>query len=378
MTFTLIIFTSIDLKPGDIVAIEEPFFKTVHADAAHSRCANCVKSNKLSLIPSEISRTGKLESHKSMSDNYPFNHSAMFCSNKCMETATATFLQAENDSKMLDIKQRMLFEALAVCEGSFEKLSQLMTDPELCNKTIFDFDLSDPSDSLYKYNLLVAINSLAQTSTASNEVIRYLSHHPILDLLSCHKDKEIAKAFLLRSYRILTNNSFGIEWVVPARPSDANKDSVNTILAGDGLCQFGSLLNHSCIPNVDRVFVENKFVFYVRRPIAKGQQLFICYGTLFVDAPRELRQETLLDEYGFVCACEACVGDYPASFHYPWSNVSLTISVPKVDEWKREFKKNCEKIIRKQTEYSHSELCVINLKNLYFLVAIAKTEPFIF
>lgn len=302
----------------------------------------------------------------------------MFCSKACMETATATFLQAENDSKMHDIKQRMLFEALAICEGSFDKLGELMTDPELSNKTIFDFDLSDPEGSQYKYNLLVAINSLAQTSTASNEVVRYLSNHPILDLLSCKKDKDIAKAFLLRSYRILTNNSFGIEWVVPAKPGDLNKDSINTTLAGDGLCQFGSLLNHSCIPNIDRVFVENKFVFFVRRPIAKGQQLFTCYGTLFVDAPREQRQETLLDEYGFLCSCEACINDFPSSVNYPWANVSLTISVPKVEEWKKEFKRNCEKIVRKQTEYSPSEMCVIMLKNLYYLVAIAKTEPFIF
>lgn len=195
-----------------------------------------------------------------------------------MDSATATFLQAENDSKMHDIKQRMLFEALAICDGSFDKLRLLMDTPELCNKTIFDFDLSDPSDPNYRYNLLQSINSLAQAATVSDEVVRYLSNHPILELISSQRDKDTAKKFLLRSFRILTVNSFGIEWVIPARPSDKNKDAINTKLAGDGLCQFGSLLNHSCIPNVDRVFVDNKFVFFVRRPILKGQQLFTCYG----------------------------------------------------------------------------------------------------
>lgn len=53
-------FTQTDLLPGDVIAIEEPFFKTVHSDSAHTRCAQCVKSNKLSLVPSPISQTGKL------------------------------------------------------------------------------------------------------------------------------------------------------------------------------------------------------------------------------------------------------------------------------------------------------------------------------
>lgn len=203
---------------------------------------------------------------------------AMFCSTQCIETATKTFLQAENDSKMHDIKQRMLFEALAICGGSFNKLKRLMDETDLEKKTIFDFDLNDPNDPLYKYNLLTCISSLTQVQSVSNEVVRYLSHHPVLDLIKDNDDKEVAKAFLLRSFRMLTVNSFGIEWVVPARPRDTNKDTIVTKLAGDGLCQFGSLLNHSCSPNIDRVFVDNKFVFFVRRPIQKGQQLFTCYG----------------------------------------------------------------------------------------------------
>lgn len=201
----------------------------------------------------------------------------MFCSNECIEAATKTFFHAENNLKIHDIKQRMLFEALAICDGSFDKLKQLMDDSVLTKKNIFDFDLSNPNDSLYKYKQLMAIISLSQIPSVSDEVIKYLSHHPVLDSLTSN-EMEIAKAFLLHCYRILTVNSFGIEWVIPASPKDVNKNQIVTKLAGDGVCQFGSLLNHSCSPNVDRIFVDNKFVFFVRRPILKGQQLFISYG----------------------------------------------------------------------------------------------------
>lgn len=105
---------------------------------------------------------------------------------------------------------------------------------------------------------------------------------------------------------------------------------------------------------------------------------FLC-STLFLDAPRELRQETLQEEYGFLCSCEACYGDYPAAMFYPWKDVPLIITErSKVSEWKKQFEKNCRKIVKGQTTLSHSEMCVIMLKNLYYLVAIAKTEPFIF
>jgi hypothetical protein len=126
--------------------------------------------------------------------------------------------------------------------------------------------------------MLVAVNSLAQIEKVKKEVVKYMDRHPALEFFELQEEKEVAKAFMLKAFRILTVNSFGIEWVIPSKPKDRNRETVNTKLAGDGLTAFGSLMNHSCIPNVDRVFVDNKFVFYVRRPVKKGEQLFTCYG----------------------------------------------------------------------------------------------------
>lgn len=43
--------TTSNLKPGDVIAIEEPFYKSIDQEFFHSRCANCLKSNQLSLVP---------------------------------------------------------------------------------------------------------------------------------------------------------------------------------------------------------------------------------------------------------------------------------------------------------------------------------------
>ncbi|KAJ6646435.1 Histone-lysine N-methyltransferase ASHR1 [Pseudolycoriella hygida] len=353
------IITTQDLQPGDIIAIDEPFFKTVTYESAHTRCINCLKPNKLNLMPSTISET------------------AMFCSEECMEIASKTY--ADTTNKMHDIKQRMLFEALVICGGSFSKLKELMDASDLKKETIFSYDLSNPDDPLFKQNLLKSSMSLAQAKNVSADVINYLSHHPVLETIKDQRDKEIAETFLLRCFRILAVNSFGIEWLVPSRPQDHTKDTIVTKRAGQALCLFGSLMNHSCIPNVDRVFVQNKFVFFVRRPIFKGQQLFISYGSLFLDMPREIRQQNLKDEYGFWCCCEACVRDYPTSAVYPWTGVPIVISELSVaNGWKDEFKKNCLKIVKKQNVWSQAELCLLMVRNLYLVTAIAKTEPFIF
>lgn len=45
------VITSKKLKPGDVIAIEEPLFRMLNKAARYSRCANCMKSNAMSLIP---------------------------------------------------------------------------------------------------------------------------------------------------------------------------------------------------------------------------------------------------------------------------------------------------------------------------------------
>lgn len=53
------VFTNRNLKTGEIIAIEEPFFKFIDPSARHFRCSNCLKSNKLNLIPSELCSSSK-------------------------------------------------------------------------------------------------------------------------------------------------------------------------------------------------------------------------------------------------------------------------------------------------------------------------------
>ena len=45
------LITTRKLNAGDIIAIEKPFFKYISNDARFTHCANCLKSEKLNLLP---------------------------------------------------------------------------------------------------------------------------------------------------------------------------------------------------------------------------------------------------------------------------------------------------------------------------------------
>jgi SET and MYND domain-containing protein 4 len=45
------IMTTNDLQPGDIVVVEEPFYKILGPNQRHTRCSVCLKQNNLNLFP---------------------------------------------------------------------------------------------------------------------------------------------------------------------------------------------------------------------------------------------------------------------------------------------------------------------------------------
>jgi SET domain len=248
------------LNPGDVIAVEEPFFK-LDSKFGPLRCGNCLKSNKLSLIPSKLACQGSYEVFiiKQVSKEITYHFTAMFCSEECMDIATFSFLPV-CDQINIDFTQRVLLQSLSVCGGNFEKLQQLTNDPELSNKTVFDFDFSNPDDPRYNFHMLVSINSLKKSQLKLMKDMDSFKQHPVLQLVKTQEQKSIARNFIIHIRRIRFLNAFSM-------PGD-----------GSGLFAFSSLLNHSCIPNVSWSIMDNKMVLMVIRPVLVGQQLFITYG----------------------------------------------------------------------------------------------------
>ena len=76
---------------------------------------------------------------------------------------------------------------------------------------------------------------------------------------------------------------------------------------GSALYLMPSMLNHSCDPNVDAVWIDGDatLTLRTRRDIQEGEQLTITY--IDADSPASARRQRLEHAYGFVCGCERCV-----------------------------------------------------------------------
>lgn len=176
-----------------------------------------------------------------------------------------------------EFTQRILLESLDICEWNFVKLNDLMENPEMSSRTAYDFDWNDIDNFKNRMHSLLSFNAL-QVGPITDD-LEFIETHPILDIFNNENERKIAKKFMKRASRILSVNCYSLDWLLPdSDEGNCLLKNSNKMKVGSGLFIFGSLFNHSCAPNIERILVDNKFVFYVRRPIHEGEQLFISYG----------------------------------------------------------------------------------------------------
>lgn len=204
----------------------------------------------------------------------------MFCSEECERIAKILFLRTTWESQLSETCQRILGEAAATCNGDFNSLKILLDDAKLKPKTVFDLDFTmNEAAPLYKFNQLLAFLSLIAKPADKND--KLIQNHVILNNLDQEFEKKVAINFMQRVSGICAWNCIGIDWHVPLVAGEVRKnddDILRRFDVGTGILLFGSLFNHSCAYNIDRVVVDNKVVFYAKQFIPNGQQLFISYG----------------------------------------------------------------------------------------------------
>jgi hypothetical protein len=205
----------------------------------------------------------------------------MFCSQSCLEASWNRFHMFEcgsldesldngNEYDMMIIK--IVFESIKYA-GGLDKLQNLLEDPKL-NATVFDFDLNPKKSTNHiEKSFLKAIYSLKKGPTSDEDLIMagWIADLPKLTSSCTSKShRDFLKKFIIKIMGIIDRNSY-----IFYCPS-MNSPYVNEEI-GSGVFPFASLMNHSCSPNVYRVFVDNKQVFVVKKPIEANQQLFVGY-----------------------------------------------------------------------------------------------------
>lgn len=266
------IVTNVDLHVGQIVAIEKPHFRVIKSDSRYEscdelnkfkRCVFCLSDNHFDLIPCDECT------------------STMFCSEKCQCEALASFHNFEClisahllKSGIMQMAMRVFFQALNIFDGLIEDIERFLESKVTSSVSYYDFDFSSWSDSnVMDKNHLTILYCLSKSNRydESDSPRILLMRHPILAEIWNNHEAFITK-FFQRILQIGDSNFHGISgWSQNTLHENSPK------MIGIGCYPFISLVNHSCAPNVNRIYVENKMFLLVERPIKAGEQLFDCY-----------------------------------------------------------------------------------------------------
>ena len=220
----------------------------------------------------------------------------MFCSTECMNQDFKPTCLSSPTPKL--INHCIQFA------GGLKELNKLLTSEGNEKKTVFDFDLSQTDDSSYDKNRLIAICSLMQKDAEDVITKKQLSEISWIDAVPrTAEDSDFLLRFANRIDRISALNA--IRFVEKCFPEIE-------FFCGIAMFPFSSLINHSCIPNLHQIAVDNKLVLVAAHPIKAGEQVFIKYrGIDFFSEDLNERQE-LLQDFQFECDCDACVHDWNA------------------------------------------------------------------
>lgn len=205
----------------------------------------------------------------------------MFCSQKCLEASWNRFhsfecgsldQSIENDNEYDQMILKIVLESLKYA-GNAEKLQKLLGDSKL-DANVFDFDLNPKKTAnQIEKNLLKCVYSLKKGPTSDEDVAmaEWIADLPTMSFYcKTQQHKEFLKNFIIKMMGIIDRNSY-LFYCPSLKPPRVSEE------IGSGVFPFASLINHSCSPNLYRVFVDNKQVFVVKKPIEAGQQLFVGY-----------------------------------------------------------------------------------------------------
>lgn len=212
----------------------------------------------------------------------------MFCNTECMESndlhkrfCGALYAHWPNNI--------LVVETVLLAAYAFANADSLMQFVE-CGLETRDLDAPEcESDAQIKYRLFLKL--FVQSKDVRQDM--FIIYKSLLEIPFIgeffHSDKE--RRFLMhligQHHCILDTNRYGV--------SDGSSDYMSVI----GICS--SLFNHSCVPNVLHLIRGNKMIGYVKRPVKKGEQLFIDN---FSGREDTLFRQMNLD---FRCKCSKCV-----------------------------------------------------------------------
>jgi len=132
----------------------------------------------------------------------------------------------------------------------------------------------------------------------------------------CTDELVLISAFMVKNLEVSQCNAKEI--TEQHHPTDF--ENPHPAEAGIGIYPTAALFNHSCDPNADLNFYNNRLIIRATRTIEPGEEITIDYGLVFYKDPKSKRRCLLGYRYCFDCRCIACKDEWPL-----WRDVDAEI-----------------------------------------------------
>lgn len=290
------IVTKRNLEIGDTVIIEKAYEMVSENPYNYRSCSNCFKTDA-NLRPC------------------PKCVRVMYCSQECFDAGHKKFHKVECDINyrflLWESSQRLVFRTILLAIRTFGTVDALIeaiesfhrekkideTDP--AKRDYFKFfasireieKLSQETESKFRSLVLRMQTIIMNESILSSQFIsvrqqRFLGHLIMHHLYVINRNSFTAASFVEFTYKAelgpfntaISTIYHGTADVVGATPLERNAYSASLAnFYGRGIALDGMHMNHSCVPNVARLFVDNKIIYRAIRPIKSGEELFVSY-----------------------------------------------------------------------------------------------------
>jgi hypothetical protein len=251
----------------------------------------------------------------------------MFCSEKCLDKAMSGIHQFECNKPDIYVSDhaflvRVLLKCLSVFDFNVKNLQDFLKMHKQAT-TVFDLDTNDP---MYEKKMILLMLSNRSSVfdhhrlSIRQSLAKFVQQNRKLkELWRVHG--KFLKALVDRICDVVVGSPV-IAWYskkVNVRDEDFGSSrfkiykGLNKHEVGQAAYPFINILQHSCDENVKRMFVGNKSVLVVCKPIKKGREIVrsIIGESFSHGGDREERRELIQSAGGFVCKCLACLKNWP-------------------------------------------------------------------
>lgn len=252
--------------PGDVLIIEKPFLNYVSKELRNNFCVNCLNTNFLNLRPCKQCTQ------------------VMFCSESCESNAWKCFHQFEcaiikGISEIFPNKATLAIRASLKAVTLFDdlkKLQDFINSIDLQKENLLNNEFDQLTEEIqFRGTYALTTHECDAFQRSGICAVAYYLLSYFTKLPNFLKDKNGENIFLnvlLHFISLSHINTFGLSY------QNISSNLPTCSQFGGGLFPICGLLNHSCVPNLIIENIDGASVVVVRRPIRKGEQLFMNYG----------------------------------------------------------------------------------------------------